>query len=72
MIVNASVRWYNTVGFVLVYDDLEECHKCYVGVGRGLSESSDRDHIKDWGMKVDEAVARAMFPRINITEYGWE
>lgn len=74
MIQVVDNRWYSggtgTVGFVLVYDELLKQYNCYSGVSTEFGdEQTDIERIKDYGAKVEQSVAQAMFPLKDLTNY---
>lgn len=59
-----DVQWFNgrdTVGIVLIEDMTMHYVKAYVGVGNGISEQADAEAIAQWGSKISQVMAEALF-----------
>lgn len=51
------------IGFVHVRNEMEQ-ESVMVGVGKGISEIADAQHISEWGGRLTESQARGFFPEI--------
>lgn len=66
-----AVEWYmgaDVVGFVLVQTRGGKL-KCYIGCGAGGGEHLDTMYIVTWGVRLENEVAKAMFP--SFKEFTW-
>lgn len=65
MIFFECVEWKETthgqIGFVMVYDDIEERLKYYVGIGQGFNERIDINHIFGGGYELPAEAGVAIF-----------
>lgn len=64
-----DVEWFDTgatglpnqtMGIVLIYNE-HAGFKCYMGIGNGVSESDDMEHIYKHGTKLNHAIAKAVW-----------
>ena len=46
--------WYNTIGIVWVKTEYDGV-KAYIGIGSGLDQKADEQHIAAWGQTFDAA-----------------
>ena len=55
-------RWFNTVGMVLVEDQITMKTAVYIGSGMPSNDkASDEVHIAQWGSKVPKKMAESVF-----------
>ena len=64
-----DVEWFDTgatglpnqtIGVVLIYNE-DAGFKCYMGIGDGVSESDDMEHIYQHGQKISHTVAKSIW-----------
>lgn len=64
-----DVEWFDTgatglpnqtIGVVLIYNE-DAGFKCYMGIGNGVSENDDMEHIYKHGQKISHKVAKSIW-----------
>lgn len=66
-----TVEWYRgaeVIGFVLVQTRGGKL-KCYIGSGAGGGEYLDTMYIVTWGVRLENEIAKAMFP--SFKDFTW-
>lgn len=77
-----ACRWYTPggllptaglcVGAVLVEYPHDGYVQAYIGIGEGWNEEADKQHIAEWGAKLEPDVAREMFPQFQFMAFNPE
>jgi hypothetical protein len=57
--------WFNNVGIVICQDTVTGKRKAYIGVGLGINQQADEEHIKSYGCKLTNACIVAIQKPLN-------
>lgn len=54
--------WFDKIGIVLINNGFED--KAYIGLGTGLNQEADEQHIREWGHPFPLNAARLIINKI--------